>query len=139
MTPSPYAVPGLKDAKYNTVGSVASIHNMPVPFITSVVCSFFKIPDTNLSSKRRSRMKFVWPRHVFCWLCKKYTLASLNRIGEVTNRDHSTVIHSVDVIEEAHACSKNYPDPLWALAEEVEKALLDKIKETQASTLNNVA
>ena len=64
-----------------------------------LVCKFFKISKNEMLSPRRSRY-FVRPRQTAIYLAKMLTSKSLPEIGRTfSNRDHTTVIHSVKTIE----------------------------------------
>ena len=67
--------------------------------IQTSVCQFFKINKTEMLSARRSRY-LVRPRQTAIYLSKILTSKSLPEIGRAfSNRDHTTVIHSVKTIE----------------------------------------
>ena len=67
--------------------------------IQTLVCKHFKISKNEMLSSRRSRY-LVRPRQVAIYLSKILTTKSLPEIGrEFSNRDHTTVIHSVKTIE----------------------------------------
>ena len=67
--------------------------------IQTSVCQFFKINKTEMLSARRSRY-LVRPRQTAIYLAKILTSKSLPEIGRAfSNRDHTTVIHSVKTIE----------------------------------------
>ncbi len=67
--------------------------------IQTMVCKYFKISKNEMLSSRRSRY-LVRPRQVAIYLSKILTTKSLPEIGrEFSNRDHTTVIHSVKTIE----------------------------------------
>tara|TARA_B100000287_G_scaffold71697_1_gene63231 strand:+ start:66 stop:1487 length:1422 start_codon:yes stop_codon:yes gene_type:complete len=67
--------------------------------IQTSVCQFFKINKTEMLSSRRSRY-LVRPRQTAIYLSKILTSKSLPEIGRAfSNRDHTTVIHSVKTIE----------------------------------------
>ena len=67
--------------------------------IQTLVCKYFKISKNEMLSSRRSRY-LVRPRQVAIYLSKILTTKSLPEIGrEFSNRDHTTVIHSVKTIE----------------------------------------
>ena len=67
--------------------------------IQTLVCKYFKISKNEMLSSRRSRY-LVRPRQVAIYLSKVLTTKSLPEIGrEFSNRDHTTVIHSVKTIE----------------------------------------
>tara|TARA_B100000700_G_scaffold280507_1_gene330464 strand:+ start:1426 stop:2850 length:1425 start_codon:yes stop_codon:yes gene_type:complete len=67
--------------------------------IQTIVCKFFKISKNEMLSSRRSRY-LVRPRQTAIYLAKMLTSKSLPEIGRCfSNRDHTTVIHSVKTIE----------------------------------------
>ena len=67
--------------------------------IQTLVCKYFKISKNEMLSSRRSRY-LVRPRQVAIYLSKILTTKSLPEIGrEFSNRDHTTIIHSVKTIE----------------------------------------
>ncbi len=67
--------------------------------IQTLVCKYFKISKNEMLSSRRSRY-LVRPRQVAIYLSKILTSKSLPEIGrEFSNRDHTTIIHSVKTIE----------------------------------------
>ena len=70
-----------------------------IDFIQTIVCKFFKISKNEMLSSRRSRY-LVRPRQTAIYLTKILTTKSLPEIGrEFSNRDHTTIIHSVKTIE----------------------------------------
>ena len=67
--------------------------------IQTIVCKYFKISKNEMLSSRRSRY-LVRPRQTAIYLTKMLTSKSLPEIGRCfSNRDHTTVIHSVKTIE----------------------------------------
>ena len=67
--------------------------------IQNLVCKYFKISKNEMLSPRRLRY-LVRPRQIAMYLSKNLTSKSLPDIGrEFSNRDHTTVIHSVKVVE----------------------------------------
>ena len=96
---------------YNRVPSISEVrvilkdllnlseNKVTIDFIQTIVCKFFKISKNEMLSARRSRY-LVRPRQVAIFLSKLLTTKSLPEIGrEFSNRDHTTVIHSVKMIE----------------------------------------
>jgi len=76
-----------------------SENNVTIDLIQTIVCKFFKISKNEMLSARRSRY-LVRPRQTAIYLAKLLTSKSLPEIGRAfSNRDHTTVIHSVKTIE----------------------------------------
>ena len=74
-------------------------NNVTIDLIQTVVCKFFKISKNEMLSSRRSRY-LVRPRQTAIYLTKILTSKSLPEIGrEFSNRDHTTIIHSIKTIE----------------------------------------
>ena len=76
-----------------------SENKVTIDLIQTIVCKFFKISKNEMLSSRRSRY-LVRPRQAAIYLAKILTSKSLPEIGrEFSNRDHTTIIHSVKTIE----------------------------------------
>ena len=76
-----------------------SENKVTIDLIQTVVCKYFKISKNEMLSSRRSRY-LVRPRQTAIYLTKILTSKSLPEIGrEFSNRDHTTIIHSVKTIE----------------------------------------
>ena len=105
----------IKNLDYSKINEISSKFNKPIPLlkdllnlnensvtidiIQTVVCKFFKISKNEMLSSRRSRY-LVRPRQTAIYLTKILTTKSLPEIGrEFSNRDHTTIIHSVKTIE----------------------------------------
>ena len=74
-------------------------NKVTIDLIQTAVCKFFKISKNEMLSSRRSRY-LVRPRQTAIYLTKILTSKSLPEIGrEFSNRDHTTIIHSVKTIE----------------------------------------
>jgi len=66
--------------------------------VMSVTADYFKISVSDLVSKKRTR-NYLYPRQISMYLIKHLYDIPYKRIGEYfTNRDHSTVMHSVEKI-----------------------------------------
>ena len=71
-----------------------------IEMIQKMIADHFKMRIQDLKSKNNSK-SVAMPRQVCMYLCKKLTRASLPRIGrEFGNKHHTTVLHSINKIEE---------------------------------------
>ncbi|MDC3187918.1 chromosomal replication initiator protein DnaA [Candidatus Pelagibacter sp.] len=93
-------VPNLSETKVVLKDLLNVFENkVTIDLIQTVVCKFFKISKNEMLSSRRSRY-LVRPRQTAIYLTKILTSKSLPEIGrEFSNRDHTTIIHSVKTIE----------------------------------------
>tara|TARA_Y100000591_G_scaffold331914_1_gene367337 strand:- start:3857 stop:4579 length:723 start_codon:yes stop_codon:yes gene_type:complete len=93
-------VPNLAEAKVVLKDLLnISENKVTIDLIQTIVCKFFKISKNEMLSSRRSRY-LVRPRQAAIYLAKILTSKSLPEIGrEFSNRDHTTIIHSVKTIE----------------------------------------
>lgn len=67
--------------------------------IQNEVANYFKVTVEDLKSKKRS-VKIIYPRQVAMYLCRIMLDDTLEEIGkEFGGKDHSTVIHSFDKID----------------------------------------
>ncbi len=82
--------------------------------IQKIVADYFKISIEDLKSKKRNA-DIAFPRQIAMYLCRKHTDESFPKIGiEFGGKDHSTVMHSCDKIEQEIKNNKK-------LAEEIDK------------------
>ncbi len=93
-------IPSISETKIILKDLLNLIENkVTIDTIQTIVCKFFKISKNEMLSSRRSRY-LVRPRQVAIYLSKTLTSKSLPEIGrEFSNRDHTTIIHSVKTIE----------------------------------------
>ena len=84
-----YIIPGLKYTEPRTVS--------PDTIIKSV-SKYLSISEIKMKGKDRDR-EYVIARQIAIWMLRKYTLLSLKNIGLLFNRDHTTVIHSVNTVD----------------------------------------
>ena len=93
-------IPNLAEAKVVLKDLLnVSENKVTIDLIQTLVCKFFKISKNEMLSSRRSRY-LVRPRQTAIYLTKILTSKSLPEIGrEFSNRDHTTIIHSVKTIE----------------------------------------
>jgi len=93
-------VPNLSETKVVLKDLINFAENkVTIDLIQTIVCKFFKISKNEMLSSRRSRY-LVRPRQTAIYLTKILTSKSLPEIGrEFSNRDHTTIIHSVKTIE----------------------------------------
>ena len=105
-----------------------SENKVTVDTIQSLVCKFFKISKNEMLSSRRSRY-LVRPRQTAIYLTKILTSKSLPEIGrEFSNRDHTTVIHSIKTIENL---KKNDPELCNNIDTLKNQILYNKLNEIQ--------
>ncbi len=93
-------VPNLSETRV-VLKDLLNIHENKVTIdsIQTIVCKYFKISKNEMLSSRRSRY-LVRPRQTAIYLAKMLTSKSLPEIGRCfSNRDHTTVIHSVKTID----------------------------------------
>ena len=90
-------------------------NNVTIDLIQTIVCKYFKISKNEMLSSRRSRY-LVRPRQTAIYLTKILTTKSLPEIGrEFSNRDHTTIIHSVKTIEKLKEKNSDMNDKISKL------------------------
>ena len=66
--------------------------------IQALVCKYFKVDPLLLKSKSRKKIH-SYPRNIYVYLCRQHTAMTVQDIGKTINRNHSTVLYAVEVIE----------------------------------------
>jgi chromosomal replication initiator protein len=72
---------------------------LPVEVILQETADHFHLTRDDLVSKSRSR-PLTTARHVAMYLARECTGLSLLKIGEVFERDHTTVMHGINKVQE---------------------------------------
>lgn len=74
--------------------------NISIEYITKVVCEYMNVDENKVREKNR-KQEVVMARQIAMYLSKKLTKSSLKTIGlHFGGRDHSTVIHAFNTIEQ---------------------------------------
>jgi chromosomal replication initiator protein len=95
-----------KEVLKNIIKEIQS--DVSVDFIQKTVSEYFKVNVEQLKSKVKKR-EIVIPRQVSMYFCKRYTQLTLALIGEnFGGRDHSTVIHALESVEDMMKTDANF-------------------------------
>lgn len=96
-----------QDAIRNVVG-FEEHESVSIEKIVKIVASHYKLTVDELKSKNNSR-HIAFPRQVAMYLCKKLTRSSFPEIGRAFGgKHHTTVIHSVEKVENLMREDKNF-------------------------------
>lgn len=87
--------------------------------LLEAVASEFRFSVDQLRSQIR-KQELVDARHVFCWLARNHSSASYPMIGRMLDRDHSTVMHGVKVINASNGFFQPQIDRIVARIEQEE-------------------
>ena len=75
-------------------------HPLTIDDILEKVCRHYGVKPHQVSGKSRKR-DYVQVRQISMYLAQKYTKMPASRIGQlIGGRDHSTVIHSCNTVEQ---------------------------------------
>ncbi|MCR5303414.1 MAG: chromosomal replication initiator protein DnaA [Lachnospiraceae bacterium] len=96
---TPFTVETAKDALKDIIISDAPRQVTP-EFIIDIVCSYYSVEKDELFSKKRDQ-RVRQPRQIAMYLIRRMTDTTLQGIGKLFNKDHTTVMHSIDIIEES--------------------------------------
>jgi chromosomal replication initiator protein len=89
--------------------------------IFDVVTGFYNVKISELQSKRRQK-SITMPRQVAMWLARKHTRFSLQEIGgHFGGRDHTTVMHSLDIVHSRIESDVAFAQQVGQLTERIGK------------------
>lgn len=109
------AIEALKDFISKGISEKNDIHR-----IQKVVAEFFQISVEDIRSKKRSS-NIAFPRQIAMYLCRNMTSESFPKIGtEFGGKDHSTVMHSVEKIENEIKVNQDLEKIIEKLKKEIE-------------------
>ena len=95
-----------KEVLKNIIREIQS--DVSVDFIQKTVSEYFKVDLEAMKGKVKKR-EIVIPRQVAMYFCKRYTQLTLALIGEnFGGRDHSTVIHALESVEDMMKTDSNF-------------------------------
>jgi chromosomal replication initiator protein len=104
----------------SVVGNVK--YHITIEGIQRSVCNFFDIPEDLIRAKTR-KQEVVNARQIAMYLAKQLTNSSLKTIGlHFGGRDHSTVIHSYQTIENQIKTDEKFRETLKQIQKKVELA-----------------
>lgn len=94
--------------------------NISIEFITKTVCEYLQVDENKVREKNRKK-EVVLARQLAMFLSKKLTKSSLKTIGlHFGGRDHSTVIHAFNSIEESITTDIQLKETLDAIRNKIE-------------------
>lgn len=95
-----------KEVLKNIIKEIQS--DVSVDYIQKTVADYFKVELEQMKGKVKKR-EIVIPRQVAMYFCKRYTQLTLALIGEnFGGRDHSTVIHALESVEDMMKLDANF-------------------------------
>ena len=83
------------------VGRIVATHpqSYDARDIMTAVCQLLNVSEKVITARTRQRTA-VRARNIVMYLMKKYTDSSLSQIGSIVNRDHATVAHSLNTMDD---------------------------------------
>ena len=108
------AIEALKDFISKGMGEKNDVHR-----IQKIVSEYFQISVEDIRSKKRSS-NISFPRQIAMYLCRTMTSESFPKIGtEFGGKDHSTVMHSVEKIENEIKINKDLANIIEKLKKDI--------------------
>lgn len=108
------AIEALKDYISKGMGEKDDVHR-----IQKIVSEYFQISVEDIRSKKRSS-NISFPRQIAMYLCRTMTNESFPKIGtEFGGKDHSTVMHSVEKIENEIKVNKDLANIIEKLKKDI--------------------
>lgn len=102
--------------------SLGNKKTLSVEEIQRIVCNHFEIPEDLIRAKNRKK-EIALARQISMYLSKKMTSHSLKTIGlHFGGRDHSTVVHAIQTIEQLRKTDKTIKEILLNLEHKLDLA-----------------
>ncbi|ADL49792.1 chromosomal replication initiator protein DnaA [Clostridium cellulovorans] len=90
-----------------------------IELIQEIVASYYNLKIEDFKSARRTK-NIAYPRQIAMFLCRKLTDNSLPKIGEeFGGRDHTTVIHAYEKINEAYKSDESLKNIIEILTKRI--------------------
>lgn len=98
--------------------------SISIDYITKVVCDYFKVDENKVREKNRKK-EIVLARQIAMYLSKILTKSSLKTIGlHFGGRDHSTVIHAFNTMEQMLEKDSNVKEIIENLKNKIEMSVV---------------
>ena len=91
---------------------------LTIEMIQNAVSDFYGISYSDIVSNKRSR-NIAHPRQVAIYLCRELLETTFKAIGKEFNRDHSTIMHSYDLISNTLKEDRNLREEIEAIREKL--------------------
>lgn len=102
--------------------SLGTKRNLSIEEIQRIVCDHYKIPEDLIRAKNRKK-EIALARQISMYLSKRKTNHSLKTIGlHFGGRDHSTVVHAIQTVDQLRKSDKAMKEDLIALERKIEIA-----------------
>ena len=96
--------------------------NVTLDRIFAVVSKKYGVTPADIKSARRSK-EIAFARHVSVYIVRQVTDLSLPSIGKILNRDHTTILSSIDVVEKKMADSSVLTQEITDMISEIRKEM----------------
>ena len=112
---SPYVFPGLTvgPATKNEIKKLVRYNrlNLKKEDILEIISEECGVTAAEAMKKSR-KSEFVKVRHIYCAILKKYYGFSYPKIGEIMDKDHTTIINSVDKFRNRYINEEDYRETI---------------------------
>lgn len=95
-------------------------NSLTLNYILEIVSDYFNIKIDDIKSKKRNK-NITTSRQVYMYLAREILDEPLLNIGKSINRDHSTVIHGIEKIQEKLKVDSNFQNTISSLKEKIIK------------------
>lgn len=102
-------------------GNTGGLEDRIVNIIIGAVCIIFGVSFESIKSNIRVR-HIVEARQVLQYFLRKYTRLSLYEIGRITNKNHTTVLHSIKTVNNLKETDKLYREKFNEVKERIEES-----------------
>jgi chromosomal replication initiator protein len=101
-TPNYYILPGLKyEIRFRPARRESKLNR-----VTKVVCRFYGVATKDLIKSRRGCIEIATARQICMWIARRKYDVKLKTIGDHYDRDHSSVMHNLEVVKERMASDR---------------------------------
>lgn len=116
---SPYVYPGIKEKELITKNKKHRRALISPQDVLDVVSKNFGVTIEDILSKSRKK-EVSEARHIYCSIMKSEFSYSLKTIGQtISDRDHTTVIHSLNTVKDRCETEEGYRENLDAIVDQL--------------------
>lgn len=100
--------------------STNSLENISIDIIQKVIADNYQISVSELKGKKKDK-KYAFPRQIAIYIARKITEISYTELGNEFGKDHSTIMHNYEKIENQIKVDPNLESKIQILIREIKE------------------
>jgi len=106
--------------------------------ILKTICKELEMDFKEVKTRKTRLREYVYARQLYAYFCRIYTNESLTNIGKFINKDHTTIIHSSNQIENFKAFDKEIKNHVRKLNNQLTHKMVNLTADKREEICNDI-